>query len=333
MLNMRSGLLGSSPMRYLSSTCVARSGTIELSQALKQMRALRIERVPDLPYQDVVPLAAESHRGNVEIDEDKAPVVMLHGIWGHGEMFGNAGRVIASTTKRDFISCDLRNHGCSPLAAPHNYTAMAQDTIAFVEKMDKPVVLAGYLMGAKVAMLATLMRPDLFEQLIVVDNSPVFQDLGPTFTLILLGMANIERDNSLRKMPQQQRLHKIDQILRNYVDDFYCRQYLGASLNRRRTYGDNLPGAIYKAPVLNFLKDGTLGEVSGWPDELTEGLRFEKPVHVLRGVQSGFVTDHHLENHFTKYFGNVSTTDYDTGHFILAEKPKEFIEGFTKSLK
>lgn len=319
-------------VRSFSATAVA-SRRISLSLAMKQLRSLRIEHVPDLPHRDIVPLAAESHRGKAEIDEEKAPVVMVHGIWGHGKMFGGVGRAIAATTKRDFISCDLRNHGCTQLAAPHTYIAMARDTIAHVEKMNKPVILAGYLMGAKVAMLASLMRPDLFEQLIIVDNSPVVQKLDPQFMRVLLGMASIERDSALKMMPQQERLIKIDEILKSYVDCNHFRQYLAASLNRKKTKEDKLLGSIYKVPVLNFLKDDVLSEVGGWPQKATQGLRFEKPVHVLRGVQSGFVTESNLKSDFPQYFSNVMNTDFDTGHFILAEKPKEFIDGFMKLLK
>lgn len=318
-------------VRYLSGSRVARN-TIELSQALKSLRNLRVERVPDLPHREIVPLNAESHRGKHEIDESLNPMVMVHGIWGHGRMFGNVGRRVVAATKRDFISCDLRNHGCSPLAAPHTYTAMANDTIAFVEKLGKQVVLGGYLMGAKVAMLAGLMRPDLFERLIIVDNSPVPQSLDDQFKTILLGMANIEKDQSLKKLNQQERVQKIAKTIEKYVSDYYFRQYLAGSLNRKRTEEDKKSGTIYKAPVLNFLKDDTLAEVGAWPVEETLGKKYEKPVHVLRGVKSGFVTDANLKNDFTKYFTDIHNYDFDTGHFILGEKPEEFMQAFLKAL-
>lgn len=330
MFGVRSGPTSYGSIRCFASSAVGRGG-IELLQALKQMRSLRIERVPDLPYREIVPLASESHRGPHEVDENKAPMVMVHGIWGHGRMFGNVGRRVVAATKRDFISCDLRNHGCSGLGAPHNYMSMANDTIAFVEKLGKPAVLGGYLMGAKVAMVAGLLRPDLFEKLVIVDNSPVVQPLDSLFMLILLGMASIERDESLKKMPQQERMKKIEKVIAEYVDNTFFRQYLTGSFNRRRTEEDKLTGTIYKAPVLNFLKDNTLAEVGGWPEQETLGLKYDKPVHVLRGLQSNFVSDENLKKDFAKYFSNVTTTDFDTGHFILGEKPEDFMKAFVKA--
>lgn len=292
---------------------------------LQQFKELQIDNVPDLPYHETVPLAWQSFKGTNTIDETKAPMVMLHGILGHKQNFSSVGRHICSISKRDVVAVDMRNHGATMLAAPHDYMSMTRDAIAFVEQnFQKPVVLAGYLMGAKVAMLATLFRPELFEKLVVIDNSPVDQPLESQFLTILVGMAYVERDESVKDLRGSSLIRRIDQILAPFEKRKIVRQYLTSSLNRKLTEEDKNLGRTYKVPILNFLKDRTLEQLELWPDE-ADGLQYSGPVRVMRGLKSPFVTDTNLKRDFPKYFPHVLVTDFNAGHWLMSEQPERFV--------
>jgi pimeloyl-ACP methyl ester carboxylesterase len=64
---------------------------------------------------------------------------------------------------------EQRGHGRTPdVAGPASYELMAEDTIAFIEKViGRPVHLAGCSDGAVVALVVALRRPDLVRRLVL----------------------------------------------------------------------------------------------------------------------------------------------------------------------
>lgn len=311
------------PKRLFHSTAPRR---LELA---KEYESLKLSQVPDLPVHKTVPLSSQSFKGKTTIDPEKSPLVLLHGLFGAKQNYSSVGRHICAATARNVIGIDLRNHGSTIHAAPHDYLHMTNDTIKHIEDMGTSVVLAGHLMGAKVAMLVSLLRPELVEKLVVIDNSPASQNLGSQFTKDLLGMCHVERDRSLRDLPQAAKLLKIDKLLFKYEKSSLVRLFLMSNLQRRASKHDNLP-VKFRVPVLNFLKMKTLDAMGQWPESV-EKLKYHGPVKVMRGTQSDFVKDIEV---FSKHFTDVLVTDFDSGHWLVSERPKQFIEemvAFTES--
>lgn len=290
----------------------------------KEYESLKISQVPELPVHQMVPLSSQSYKGKTEIDETKTPLVLLHGLFGAKQNYSSVGRQICAATSRQVYGVDLRNHGSTIHAAPHDYMHMTNDVIKHIEKMGTKVILAGHLMGAKVVMLVSLLRPDLVEKLVVIDNSPAAQKLGSQFTKDLLGMCHVERDKSLRELPHTALVLKIDKILFKYEKDSLVRLFLMSNLQRRLSKYDRLP-VKFRVPVLNFLKHDTLAAMGEWPESAT-GLKYDGPTKVMRGTQSDFVSDGNLKNDFPKYFSRFLVTDFDSGHWLVSEQPRKFIE-------
>ena len=104
-----------------------------------------------------------------ELGEGK-PMVILHGLFGTSDNWQTIGKQLENDYCVHLI--DLRNHGRSPWASPHNYDALAEDVILYIEeRIGVPVLLMGHSMGGKTAMTLACKRPDLVERL-VVPHSP-----------------------------------------------------------------------------------------------------------------------------------------------------------------
>jgi pimeloyl-ACP methyl ester carboxylesterase len=53
--------------------------------------------------------------------------------------------------------------------------------------------------------------------------------------------------------------------------------------------------------------------------------RFEKPTLFVRGARSGYVKDEDFDR-IREVFPAAAIETLDTGHWVPAEKPKEFVE-------
>lgn len=292
----------------------------------KEFGALRIWQVADLPVLKTVSLASQDLQGKSTFDQSKAPVVLLHGLFGALQNYRTVGRKLGAQSQRQVIGVDLRNHGASPHAFPHDYMHMTHDAIEFIEKLDRNVILAGHSMGAKVAMLVSLLRPELVEKLVVIDNSPASEVLNAQFTRDLFGMCHVERDKSLRNLPHLALLLKVDKILLKYEKDPLVRVFLMLNLQRKALKHDDLP-VKFRVPVLNFLKHDVLSNLGDWPDlGRYNGAQYLGPVKVMRGLQSDFVKDKNLQLDFPKFFPHFEVADFDCGHWLVSEQPDKFVD-------
>lgn len=67
---------------------------------------------------------------------------------------------------------DRRGHGkTSDTDEPFSYDAMADETIAFIELLDRRVYLLGHSDGANVALLVAMRRPDLLRRVALVGSN------------------------------------------------------------------------------------------------------------------------------------------------------------------
>ena len=99
------------------------------------------------------------------------PVVLMHGGFSDSRDFtGNLDSLAAHF--RVYLP-DRRGHGRTPdVDGPITHAVMAQDTVAFLEKVvQRPVRLVGYSDGAFVALLVAVNRPDLVERLVLISGA------------------------------------------------------------------------------------------------------------------------------------------------------------------
>ncbi len=91
----------------------------------------------------------------------------------HGGLSSSASllRVLGPSLAKRFeiAAFDRRGHGrTADTDEPFSYDAMAEETIAFLELLDRRVFLLGHSDGANVALLVALRRPDLLRRIALV---------------------------------------------------------------------------------------------------------------------------------------------------------------------
>lgn len=102
---------------------------------------------------------------------DGDPLVLLHG--GLTDSRDFTGNLDALAGRFRLLLPERRGHGhTADMSGPITVEAMAQDTIAFVDKIARgPVRLVGYSAGAIVALRVAVRRPDLVDRLVLISGA------------------------------------------------------------------------------------------------------------------------------------------------------------------
>lgn len=268
------------------------------------------------------------------MDHNRAPVLMLHGLFGSKRDFQSTAKRIGQLTGHAMYGIDLRNHGNSPQGLPHTSEAMAHDVIQFIENRDWsiPPVLVGHSMGAKVAMFVSLLRPDLLSKLVVIDNAPVTRPLEQKFYDDLKGMCRLEADyhQFCDKAPADQSRH-IDNVLSEYEPDPKVRFFLKTNIVKlKKMHLHAQPHALFRVPVQQFLKHDVLHGLGLWP-QLPKGTgAFSKPTLILKAAGSEFIQS---QDEFVDLFPCNKYEVYNCGHWIVSDAPNKFVEDMVRFLK
>ncbi len=239
------------------------------------------------------------------------PLVILHGLFGSSDNWLTQARLFAPTYK--VFTVDLRNHGQSPHSDAFDYSSMTGDLAEFISthKISNPVII-GHSMGGKTAMNFALAHPEMVDKLIVVDISPRPYNLEH-YTIVeglnAIPVATISSRN------------EADEELARYVPEPDVRQFLLKNLQRKPdggfTWKINLPVITEKLSNV-----GVDLQFSG---------TFEKPTLFIRGKRSKYVPDSDWKR-ITEVFPNARLETMETGHWVQAEKPQEFVEVVTRWL-
>jgi len=184
---------------------------------------------------------------------------------------------------------------------------MVEDLLEFIEdhQLQNPIVL-GHSMGGKAAMNFAIRHSDKLEKLIVVDISPRSYDLE--HYSIVKGLKAIPISTLSSR-------NDADTILSAYVSEPDVRQFLLKNLHRKAEGGFSWK---INLPVI----DQKLGNIGlGLQFEGT----FDKPTLFIRGSRSNYVLDSDRPR-IKEIFPKSSFITMETGHWVQAEKPTEFVE-------
>jgi pimeloyl-ACP methyl ester carboxylesterase len=232
-------------------------------------------------------------------------LVIAHGLYGSGRNWGVIARRLAD--RRSVVAVDMRNHGDSPRKATQSYPDMAGDLAEVIEGLSPPVDLLGHSMGGKAAMQLALTRPHLIRRLIVADIAPVAYTHDQTRHAE--AMASLDLSAITTRAEADARLAKAG------VEDAALRAFFLQSLDLRSTpprWKLNLPVLMAEMP-----------KIVGWPD--TEG-RFEGPTLFLTGAESHYVRPEHRDTIRALFPKARFAKIPGAGHWLHAEKPREFEE-------
>jgi esterase len=236
----------------------------------------------------------------------KQTLVILHGLFGSSDNWLTQARFLSNNNYKVY-TIDQANHGQSYHSASFDYATMVSDLKEFIDdqKLEQPVIL-GHSMGGKTAMNFALAHPDSLSKLIVVDIAPRYYDLE--HYTILKGLNAITIDTITSR-------NEADEVLAGYVHESDVRQFLLKNLQRKAEGGFswkiNLP--LITEQLAN------IGVDMQYPG------KFDKPTLFIRGRRSNYVRDSDLDR-IKEVFPQASLETMETGHWVQAEKPQEFVE-------
>lgn len=225
-------------------------------------------------------------------DPSLPKLLIAHGLYGSAR---NWGVIAKRLSDRFYMICpDMRNHGSSPWFETQNYHDMARD---LAQLLDGPTHVLGHSMGGKAAMVLALTRPELVQELIVADIAPVPYVHSQTHHIQAMKAVDLTR---------VERRADAGADLDPEVRDFLL-QSLDLKAKKWRLN-------------LDVLED-QMPEIVGFPD-MSE--QYDGPTLFLTGANSTYVQPEHrgaIKARFPKArFAKIP----GTGHWLHAEKPREF---------
>ncbi|MEJ6389672.1 alpha/beta fold hydrolase [Gymnodinialimonas ulvae] len=237
---------------------------------------------------------------NIGAPTERPPVLIAHGLFGSARNWGVIAKRMSERGR--VVTVDMRNHGHSFRGAPHDYPAMAGDLAEVIENLGAQVDVIGHSMGGKAVMVLALTRPDLVRRVVVGDIAPV----GYSHTQ--QGMIDAMRALDLSRVETR---GDADRQLAEFVDDAGVRAFLLQSLDvKARAWRLNLDQLeADMAQVLGF------PEISG---------TFEGPVLMLSGGASDYVLPEHRAAVKALFPAARFAKIPGAGHWLHAEKPREF---------
>lgn len=205
---------------------------------------------------------------------------------------------------RQVLSVDMRNHGESDWRDSHSYPDMANDLAEVITAQGMPMDVIGHSMGGKAAMVLALQHPELLRRLIVADIAPV------PYTHTQIGFIAAMRELNLEQVEKRS---DADRVLSGSVDDAGIRAFLLQSLD--------IKGKRWR---LNLdVLEAEMPKIMGFPELDSQ---FGGAALFLSGGASDYVLPEHragIKALFPKArFARIP----NTGHWLHAEKPREFVE-------
>jgi esterase len=240
-----------------------------------------------------------------ETASDHPPLVIAHGLFGSGRNWGVIARRLSET--RDVVAVDMRNHGASPRTGTHTYDDMAQDLAEVIESNGGKADLLGHSMGGKAAMVLALTKGHLLGKLVVADIAPVAYGHDQSHHIRSMRALNLSGLTTRGEA---------DRRLQPLIEDPALRAFFLQSLDLKAEGG---PRWRLGFDVL----EAEMPKIVGWP--ATSGA-FTGPTLFLTGANSSYVLPEHRDTiralfpkaRFAKLVG--------AGHWLHAERPREFEE-------
>ena len=232
--------------------------------------------------------------------QNSPPLMIIHGLYGSGRNWG----VIAKRLSNEFhvIAVDLRNHGESPWFDSHNYHDMADDLVEVITSLNIRPNIIGHSMGGKAAMVLALKNPDLVERLLIADIAPVTYEHDQSKFI-----------EAMQKIDLSKVEKRADAIvaLANYVEDKSLQNFFTQSLDlKTKTWKLNLD-----------ILSSEMNEILSFP-KIDE--KFSGQTLFFRGEKSEYIRAEHREIINSLFTKARFATLKDAGHWMHAEKPREF---------
>ena len=231
------------------------------------------------------------------------PLVIAHGLFGSARNWGVIARRLAQD--RDVVAVDMRNHGTSPRYASQSYADMAGDLAEVIASLGGWADLLGHSMGGKAAMQLALSAGHLLRRLVVADIAPVAYPHDQSRHIQAMRALDL---NGLTSRGEA------DLRLQARIEDPGLRAFFLQSLDLKAK-----GGPIWR---LNLdVLEAEMAQIVGWPGTL--GV-FDRPALFLTGAESDYVKPEY-RGAITTLFPKARFAKLaGAGHWLHAERPREF---------
>lgn len=231
---------------------------------------------------------------------DVPPLLIAHGLFGSGRNWGVIAKRLSD--RGQVIAVDMRNHGASPWSDTHGYDDLAADLAEVIAAHGGVADVLGHSMGGKAAMMLALTHPDSVRKLIVADIAPVAYTHTQMHVLEALKKVELAQVTRRSEAAAQLAGMGLDPGLQNFLT-----QSLDVAGKRWRLNLGTLEREMPK--ILSFPETDAV---------------FEGRTLFLSGAASDYVRPEHRDRIKALFPRAVFSKIPGAGHWLHAEKPREF---------
>lgn len=249
------------------------------------------------------------------------PIIIIHGLYGSSDNWVGIGRKLAQNF--EIFLVDQRNHGNSPHSNEHNYDLLQNDILEFMNdhNIEKATII-GHSMGGKTAIFFAKNNPERTSNLIIVDIAPINYSIknNPHFInhkAIIETMLSVDFDKIKSRK-------EADNALKSNIPSIALRQFL--LKNIKKNNDNSFSWRINIRSIYNNLEQILKADIN--KDLKITGF----PILFIRGENSEYLTKKHYQDIYTMFPSAKIVTIKDSGHWLHAENPNDFIEEVQKFL-
>lgn len=236
-------------------------------------------------------------------DVTGTPLLIAHGLFGSARNWRAIARHLSKD--RPVVTVDLRNHGNSFWDDDNTYTALASDLEHVISKLGGRADVLGHSMGGKAAMILALQNPQMIDRLIIADIAPVQYRHTQSDNIAI--MQSIPLNDLDRRSTVQA-------LLERKTGDAGLSAFFAQSI-------EVVEGNLRWMLNLNALQRN-MRSIIGFPKVDSE---YDRKVLFIRGGNSAYVNGF-AQTEIKCLFPSAEVrTINGAGHWLHADKPKEFI--------
>jgi len=249
--------------------------------------------------------------------EGGIPVVILHGLFGQCDNWQTVARTL-SEKGLEIYTVDQRNHGLSPHSEEFNYQLMSEDLYELISDLGfQKITLLGHSMGGKTALQFAADHPLKLDRLFVADISPRYYP--PHHQQIIRALQAVDF-NQIKSRKEA------EAILSEYISESGTRQFLLKNIYWKTD--SQLDWRFNLAAIIKNIEE--IGSEIKFNRTYT---RQDYETLFIRGEKSNYISDTDISDIRTHFPDASFETIEGAGHWLHADKPKEFTELLLLHLK
>lgn len=236
------------------------------------------------------------------------PLIILHGLFGQSDNWNTHAKGFAEKGFRVF-AIDQRNHGLSPHSEEWTYEAMAEDLKEFIEEHQlKEPILLGHSMGGKTVMYFELKYSGIASKIIIADISARMYPPHHQDVLEALNAVDFTKIKTRKEA---------EAIMDEHIKDFGTKQFLLKNIYWKDTETNVMDWRFN----LKVISENYENVCKGVPEFVSETKAL-----IIKGENSKYISDEDKEDLKKRFPHSTLVVLNGAGHWVHAEKPKEFFE-------